>query len=122
MGCFNGLCIYQHIGNFARDFEISPLYNVRFSTVFNVMMHNSQSNIFICHHSKTETFHREKLTGHTAAILEDISAMIFDSPLFLETSKSQKSALLYRIVWPGLFFYLPPSQKKTLEKHINDFT
>ena len=54
-------------------------------------------------------FHCEQLTGHTAAILEEIhamvcdglrwSAMVCDAPKGL---KSQENALFYRSVWPGL--------------------
>ena len=45
------------------------------------------------------TFHREYLTGHTAAILEEITAMVCDASRSL---KLRQIALFHRIVWQGL--------------------
>ena len=46
----------------------------------------------------TETFHRWFLTGHTAAILKEMPAMISDTS---RSSNSQENAPHYRIVWPA---------------------
>ena len=49
-----------------------------------------------------KTFHREKLTGHTVAILEEItrcSAMVCDAS---RCSKSQENGPFHRSVWQGL--------------------
>ena len=48
-----------------------------------------------------KTFHCEKLTGHTAAILEEIPAMT----CIAKSSKSQENDPFYRSVWQGLCMF-----------------
>ena len=46
-----------------------------------------------------KTVHREKQTGHTDAIVEEIPAIICDAS---RSSKSQENDPFHRNVWPGL--------------------
>ena len=46
-----------------------------------------------------KTFHHELLTGYTAAILEEIPAMVCDAS---RSSKSQENHPFHRSVWQGL--------------------
>ena len=56
-----------------------------------------------------KTFHREKLTGHTDAIFEEIPAIICDDS---RSSKLQENDPFHRNVWPGLKVYIVKKEKK----------
>ena len=86
-------CIFQHVGNFAPDFGIPRLFIIQspnglqhsdgHSIDFPVMCDSKLSvkNFVLpsqlwASQENIEMFHREKQTGHTAAIFEEVPAML----------------------------------------------
>ena len=112
-------CIFQHVGNFVPEFGISQLIIIQFpndlqhsdghSIGFPVMCDSKLSVRYLVLPSQLwasqdniEMFHREKQTGHTDVIFEEIPAMISDAS---KRPKSQENDPFHRSVWQGLILF-----------------